>query len=216
MVTAVVVLLASLVLYVSLSKFRDRVQLVQCQHNLRASGLAMQMYIAESNNHINSMLVGGIGSVEHQAWGNQVRIRGYLDREESFSCPEGAKTYIKDPLRRHLWYWQTYGLNMPSPPGIKQRVTEPGKGATLYSYNITEIYYPERYVLLADSTEKNTYPFETFRISEERQAGIHLRHREKANLLFLDGHLETLNMYEVERLSDEQVRNGGTALIVFQ
>lgn len=200
---AVLLIIALLVMSAFQGSFR-RAENLTCIANLRTVGKAMQTYIADMGNNVVTRS-GGDSRVGGDMWAAELSGRGYLfeharaDKHRTYtwkdqqttSCPVGR---LPDSLTDQNWVWYTYGLNMFTPGSKIVQVS----GTSLSVRNIAS-EDPSRLVLLADSLSSAT-GYQTFRIRGGSSDGIELRHSEKANVLFLDGHIESVDRHQAEIL----------------
>lgn len=193
-----------------------RGEITRCMSNLRSSGAAMYAYIGDSENRIRGFYGGTY--MEGLIWSRVMHERGYVIEEDLLRCPTGELSYLHDQSKRHLWYWQTYGMNMmtTSSPGRVISQTSPSGGTgRVHEINMSAIERPDLYILLADSTNPSTYPKQVFRMTPASKDGIHLRHSERACLFFLDGRVENLNQEEIADLQTKAQLSGYRSLPVY-
>lgn len=208
-VMVLAVLLAAL-LFPAINSLRNRAGDTRCLSNLRTSGAAMRVFIADHGNHVRFFYSGNFG--ETNIWGRLLHERGYLDKKAT-RCPVGATSFDLDG---HIWYWQTFGLHMPNPPGaIPLTTNESGASARLFDLHLLAIEKPSNFILLADSTDMTIYPRQTFRMGRTANSGIHLRHRNSANVCFLDGHVKVMKREEIERLNADYDAMGWSTLSIY-
>jgi general secretion pathway protein G len=187
-VIAIIGILAAILIPV-VGRVRDSARNVQCISNIRECGNAIQIMLSESDHQLRTF-GSGAGNAGVPRWPQQVANLGIVGREV-FYCPNG-ETGIVDIYNAGTWDWRVgYGLNMiPGGFGSSQRVF--GAGADQYVMNFNLIEDPTRYILLADSADGNG--ISRFRLDRATVGGsgsIHLRHQNRANIYFLDGHAES-------------------------
>lgn len=213
---ALVVLSVLAVLMISgLQRTVVRSEIAHCMSNIRNSGTGMYAYIGDSENRIRSFYGGSY--MEGLIWSRVMYERGYVADEDLLRCPTGELSYLHDPSKRHLWYWQTYGMNMmttASPGRVITHTSSTGVTGRVHEINMSAIERPDLYILLADSTNPSTYPKQVFRMTPASNDGIHLRHNNRACLFFLDGRVENLNQEEIGELQARAQLTGYRALPV--
>lgn len=208
-VIAVVAILIALVFPV-VNSLRKRADNVRCLSNLRTCGGAMRTFLADNGNRLQCFYSGQFG--EDTIWGRMLHERGYMDKRAT-RCPVGATTF---DLEGSIWYWQTFGIHMPNPPGAIPLTTN-GAGVTarLFSLNLMAIEKPASFILFADSTDMTLPRRQTFRMGRTSNSGIHLRHDNSANVCFLDGHVEAMDRGRLERLNEEYSAMGWSTLSIY-
>jgi len=185
-VIAIIVILVAL-LFPSLSSLRDRGLAAKCVGNLRGIGSAIPLSAADNNGKwliLNSPDGNG-------TWDKKLRDGGYMDSDKASFCPSFAP--------KQYGQYQTYGVtwlgvaNAPDnqPSIISIRPTGPGT-RTFYEINLMAIEKPSKYLLLTDSY---TTRFRTqyHIVQQSGMDEIHLRHNNRANVLFADGHVDALD-----------------------
>ncbi len=173
-----------------------------CVNNLRNIGVIFHQYAAERNGVVR-FLRDGSGSV---MWYNELKRTAGLTEEgaqKAFSCP-------KTPWR-DAGSWWCYGMRLgyltesiSKDPGYPVERSEDGKTAT-YGFRLSKVAEPSAFFLMSDSA--TAAGKQSFRIADRKlySGGVILRHREQANVLFLDGHVESLHGGGLKRLNFQQV-----------
>jgi len=179
-------------LYVGVQSALAASRRARCISNLRQVGAAMSLSIQENRQAIVSFRGGSWD--DRLAWNNQCFLNGYLTDKEVFRCPDGENKY---PISGPSWFWNGYGLNMFDPDGGEVPLT--GKLGTGYIYrrSTATIEHPAAYLLIADSATPSAQKYyQTFRLGKAGTtdlSGLHLRHQGRANVFFLDGHVESID-----------------------
>jgi prepilin-type N-terminal cleavage/methylation domain-containing protein/prepilin-type processing-associated H-X9-DG protein len=183
-VVAIIAILASLLLP-ALANAKSKSQATRCLNNLKQLGLATLMYAQDYHNEvqIDAPLDPGV------TWASILSTNQNLKPLELFVCP----TY--SPRRFTNWF-KTYGVRQDPPP----ENTTGDFGEILAVESITQ---PVDYLHLADTTSRGRQgigaeQYYAFRTDSEKQ--VHGRHSQKANGLFLDGHVENCGRTRLEGL----------------
>ncbi len=169
---------------------------IRCVNHLRATGAALHSYVSERGSVFKSFARGNTAEVS--IWGLQLYSKGYLSDKSITRCPAGKSLR---PLSDNAWYWNTYGFNMaaangtPTPPGTADGLTFVLRFAAVDNF--------ARRPMLVDSATATEFEpgarSETFRVNILKVSdGIQLRHKNKANVLFMDGHVEALSREEAQ------------------
>lgn len=184
---------------------------VQCMNNLRSLGSAMRLYIADMNNKIVTRRGGARGEYV-DIWGAELSGRGYLseparkDGHRTYTgrdptlvrCPLGK---LPDSISTENWAWFSYGLNLFT-PGAKDKTVN---STPVTERNIAALENPAAFVLLADSSTASG--IQEFRLHPS-YGGFALRHHDKGNVLFLDGHLESADRARAQELGFPAIYGG--------
>ncbi len=176
-VIAIIGILAAILIPV-VGTVRESARTSKCVANLRSTSTAMISHIMENDGILRSFTGG---STTRFLWTRVLRDEGYFRVEdESIFCPSWDSG-------RDLHDWDTYGLNLFDPRAT--RASERGTNFLRMNFNNPDIT-PSRYILFADSLNSNDR--QIFRLWSDQATGtgsIHLRHNDRANVAFLDGHV---------------------------
>ena len=185
-VIAIIAILASMLLP-ALNKAREKAKSISCVNKLKQVLLGTMMYTDEEN---------GFYPVKTwpTVWSDTLHKAKYItgDPKKIFRCPS---------LRCNPAHWvesKSYGINWRK-PGLFSG--EWGTYGTL-----KQIKKPSSYVIYADSAyikSNPNYPNQSYMFSYKtsRQACVHLRHGNFANLAYTDGHVKSASFGEM--LSNE-------------
>ncbi len=195
-VIAIIGILAAILIPV-LSSVREQARSSVCRSNLRQGVLALTMMLQDNEGQITVFRSGsGAGRM---MWSTQLVDGGYIDggAREIFFCPSNAPSL--EEQFEGPWMWRTYGIRVF---GSGQSFNpEENPGGQHYRLNVNSVDIPSRFFLLADSGEPSGKR-QRFRISTQHARGmdgIHMLHGGRANMAFLDGHVEGAGR---ERLRD--------------
>ena len=222
MITVALIGILALILMAGLSAVSESRSNIRCVGHLRQVGTAMLNYVADCNQTLKSFHGGA--NVD-EMWSRKLFYGGYLTPNKRYSnentlllhqidsvghllrCPTGAigPTFESksQEVRNHprRWGWQTYGLGMyQSDLPVKFETIE-GKTTVSFQVKLAAITEPSRYILFADSSGAGPDYFQSFRTSRYAgEGGVCLRHRGRANIFFLDGHVSAIDGDEAKQL----------------
>jgi len=216
-VIAIIGILASLLLP-TLSQAKAKAQTINCANQVRQVGVYMVMYSSDYEGWTptyGSKCVGG--------WAWCLKYAGYVTDPTITNCPfempgpgsmeECIKTYGLE----HTWSWsRNYGVRLyvrDNKAGMihleqsrcKLAVYVPAISAYDLVGEFAPIDDPAAYPWLADSVRYVDIPT-TWKESpgfHSANTYIHMRHWRKANVLILDGHVETLDAQGITDLNKD-------------
>lgn len=201
-VIAIIGILAAILIPV-VGSVRDSARASKCVGNLRALGLAMIVFLDENQQRIEIWRQGSGGS-GGLMWANQLEDGGYLGSREILYCPS-RHPFDWDNPGSWPWNWRTYGFNMiPGESGTEI-------GGNLFQLNANFVEDASRHFLFADSFKIDNSSgsvsdgqSQRFRIPSwapnPNDGAIHTRHGGRANLVFLDGHVEGMDPRQLRQL----------------
>ena len=183
-VITIIGILAGLLLP-ALSTAKARAQQVHCASNLKQIGIATLLYAQDNGGllQVNEPLKPGV------TWASLLSSNQSLRPFELFLCP----TY--PPLRFTNWI-RTYGVRIDPP-------TNSSQGNFDQFLRVESVQNPLEYLHVADTTSRGrqgvgSQQFYCFRAASEKE--VHARHRQRANGLFLDGHIEACGQKRLESI----------------
>lgn len=178
-VVAIIAVLVAMLLP-ALGQARAAAQQTSCMNQLRQCSLAIIAYTQDFNDKM--LMYAEVPA--YMAWTTAIVKGGYVADENMLLCPFlYPNEYSSD--------WQCYGLLYPSFPVMDSWPSMNGWGLAL-----SKIETPSMYLLMADSTFGNSMPYltqasmaQTYWMPGGGLGNIHLRHLNKANSMFVDGHI---------------------------
>lgn len=192
-VLAIVVILIVL-LFPQVNSLREKSLMAKCTGNLRQTGVVFRNYASEHSNSVR-FLRDGAG---YLMWFIALRDQAGFSDEEAlkiFSCPATPK-----PPNNFRWFCYGMRLGYLTIPIVK----DPGfpivreKLGSTYGFNLSTVENPSKFFLMADSaTTTGRQTFRIVQLTSYAGSGASLRHRGRTNVLFLDGHIESMGAAEL-------------------
>jgi prepilin-type N-terminal cleavage/methylation domain-containing protein/prepilin-type processing-associated H-X9-DG protein len=181
-VIAIIAILASMLLP-ALNKARDKAKAISCVNNLKQIILATTMYTNDADGYYPVKTWPLI-------WNDTLHKAKYItgDPRMIFRCPSRVSTPSQWVASK------SYGINWRQPGLFK------GEWSTYGT--LKQIKSPSSYVIYADSAftkDNSSYPNQAYLFSYKtsRQACVHLRHNNFANLTYTDGHVKSASFGEM-------------------
>ncbi len=189
----------------AMTSLRSRSQQSRCTGHLRALATALRLSSTEGTslsphkrpNTIYSFLGGSVPGED--TWSALLFRAGYIENKKIFRCPAVVASTAFEAAN---WYYEVYGLNLITQPGITigENVSSGGYSGGVYTLPISRVSEPSRLILLTDSRAAALsaagQEVQRFRLlqgtASAKADGISLRHGGRANVAFLDGHIEPL------------------------
>lgn len=198
-VIGIIGILCSL-LFAAIQNAKKTAQKAKCLSNLRQAGAALLLYAADSRNQIDTGSGGNVASAN--IWGGRLVGRGYLSDRHVLRCPVGKPRFA---FTVSGWPWSTFGMNMYE---IGKATTD-NSDLPVWRLRLTDVPNHARHWILADSGEEvsSTAFYQTFRVINDAsvKTGVTLYHNKQANVLFLDGHVESLDRVQLTGLGCKRI-----------
>ncbi len=167
-----------------------RARAVECQNRLRQLGVLFLGYAADHNGQATFFRDGDTDLM----WYEELRKYGGLsetDAQRSFGCPMLPASKVGA--------WSCYGMRLgrhgTNDPGRTERPDDlpGGKRTGYFTLPVRRVAEPSRYLIMADTgTASGGQTFRFVPPGLYSGSGIQLRHQDRANGLFLDGHVAPL------------------------
>ena len=188
-VIAIIAVLAALLLP-SLRHAKDLAKGVSCMSNLRQVALISDAYATDHNGAFGAYLYGD-GSTFWMAWPWLLVNNGYANSQRILLCPSYAPV---DDLAKADPCWNAYGLCF-QPMGADKFMQVANN---YYVVQVNATQHPTQQIFFADSVGRRTeqiYKQQYWAIWSDwaNSEGVpHARHGNRAETLFLDGHVLSL------------------------
>ena len=185
-VIAIIAILASMLLP-ALAKARDRALSANCQGNLRQFGLAFRMYM-DDNSASFPAYVENDSTYRYAGYNWTAYIRPYLGSVGVMDCPASVDPEPADTPEGFRTYDGNYGWNYDGLEGRRARKAR----------RTSETY------LVFDSGDQSVRPgdnnweglMEELDLDWNSRTEGPNRHGDRMNVLFLDGHVQSLGLRE--------------------
>ncbi len=212
-VIAIIGILAAILIPV-VQSVRESARASQCISNLRQNAGLFHVYLNDNNNR--AAVARGGNNASQYIWGKVLENEGYLDNRWILYCPSLPFSHeVDDPHAPGYgaWEWRTYGMNVFD---TEYGQFEDWRGLQAFVVNYNAVREPSRYLLFADSVDSQE--LQRFRIhqrSDNVNGTVHLRHNNRANVAFLDGHVEAADAARLGNIGLESGQDGNFNTVDF-
>ena len=192
-VIAIIAILAAMLLP-ALNRARDKAHAVKCLNNIRQVNASIMSYANDYHGYRPALYDGN----DKTYWGKRLVDNRYLPERQIGSsqrhillCP---KTQTSDPSSV---YNRSYGMMARAPYLKTMEVPQ----SSVY-YQITQSAFPSEDILIGDSL-RSTDQVQIYAVYKESSLStgeLHLRHGNRVNLGFYDGHAAALGFAEIGAL----------------
>ena len=225
-VIAIIAILASMLLP-ALSKAREKARTISCSSNLKQNGLSMLMYADDNEGVIPISLEsrtvdgGDFGWASGQSvtiglnWAHCAYYGNYNRTTKMWHCPSLKPSATFNQASMSDCYNYTYGGFMVH---NNEHTQEIWQGA--FIFKSPNWYWQQKLMknssslpMITDSVNAGDQTNWVYQSGNYGFHGIHIRHDQKANMVFHDGHVETCNR---SRLKEAGIKTVGVNAAVNQ
>jgi len=196
--TIAIIFVLAMAILPSIRQVTERSKAVTCTSNLRNIGAILLDYARERGSDFEVWERGSAGTM----WNTRLIVDGYVTHAslKDLSCPNIEYASPSGSISgRH------YGVYTDGKEGRVESFTDAnGNTGLVYRLNVRTHPTPSKCIFLADSvTSVGTPSIRIMRGTSIAAGGIHTRHAGRANLFFLDGHVEAADPQALQRLGVE-------------
>ena len=197
-VIVIIFILAGITLH-ALNTVKKAASSIACHNNLRQMGLATHLYAMENKTHLpfpNASYLGP-GESSELCWFNALDRYLFGSLPGTNKASERLHDVKQDPIIKTLgpqWFSNAHTIKMNE---YLSRDTT-GTVGTKYFWSLADISKPASTILLFDGKAENNktstgQPGSQATQTEGTEGDVMRRHADRANVLFVDGHVESRN-----------------------
>jgi prepilin-type N-terminal cleavage/methylation domain-containing protein/prepilin-type processing-associated H-X9-DG protein len=194
-VIAIIAILASMLLP-ALNKAREKAKQIKCTNNLHQCGVASQFYAGDFGGMLPIFSNNGSGDIyTTDKWFLEYK---YIENGNVFLCPS---------CRPDTYAWtQTYGVLYYAP--VKNIIYKNGTPSYRFLKQ-KSLKRPSRYIWMTDSANLNTSSvnygrgYSSIFYNEVLKYGFSLRHHKHSNIMFADGHGDSMTINPMAEIFKE-------------
>jgi len=180
----------------------------KCIHHLRQTGTAIFAYTGDRNGRILPRYASDVPAQEAKGWPKRLISLGYIKDPSIVLCPSFLPKTLAETQRHPAIVdaSEAYGMRRWVTPSESWTAGDSHKA-------LAQVSSPSQFFLLADSIWLNWRAQGYGITAGSANQAIHLRHRDRANVLFLDGHVESKSAEYFEKISQTDTQyTGGKVL----
>ncbi len=196
-VIAIIGVLAA-ILIPTVGRVRESARSSACKSNLRQFGLASALYANDHQGRLNYQTSYGVGNWWYNRFAPYISPSTSRNHQTIWVCPsvqDSDRTLTSDVNKRD------YAMSGAT-------LLQPGENGNGIGRLLTDFATPSRKVYIIDNS-KNAALLHTTEFYFNATAGnsnVALRHGNKCNVLFLDGHVRTLGVPPIPTRSSDSAR----------
>lgn len=177
----------------------------KCIHHLRQTGSAILAYAGERHGKVLPRYADDVPSHEAKGWPRRLVSLGYVNDPSILLCPSFTPKTLAESQRNPAITdaSEAYGMRRWVTP------SEAWSASGNKHQALATISEPSRFFLLADSIWLNWQSQGYGITAGSANQAVHLRHKDRANVLFLDGHVESKGADFFEKVSTEEIQYSG-------
>lgn len=190
-VIAIISILATILLP-ALKKARDRTKGIACLSNQKQVGLAIRMYLDESNQNFYSSNVS--------RWSDHLMSEDYLKNGNILCCPSSSVPNYSQSSNGWFVYGAIYTNDSNNCISFKRKFyTQYSSTAYIFGCSLSLNEHKPLYRMYADNDSSEPY------------GRPYLIHQNRANMYFVDGHAEPVSRLELANTYREWVSLAGVS-----